>query len=295
MKWPPLLGDRGSLLSNDIVDSCWSSFNTIHLSVASACIPSKLLPLHPLPLWISRFLVPIRWSSDNNYHKAKTFSSPSTLSMYPSFLTLDFLFPCQIKLRQQLYHKAKPFPLHPLFLAMYTVPFKTQYCISIFTYCFNSNAPPLDPFSPFLPLPCPELLCACTWWSWCCCHANRPCTLICDWDQNVRTLEVLQSNRNVAICACERESLYMYIIQMWTNVHGHCMIILKCSWSPDGGCKAPLIAWISFYRFDYKFWFHFEPGNRSNHCPLFMWAILNFLLSVNSLSPCGTSVHIIRR
>ena len=59
------------------------------------------------------------------------------------------------------------------------------------------------------------------------------CTLICDWDQNVRTLEVLQSNKNVAICACERESLYMYV---------HHTDVDQCTWSLHDNTKMLLIA-----------------------------------------------------
>ena len=90
-----------SLLSNDIdIDSSWSSFNTIHLSVA--IVPAFLPSFSHYILSHPGFLVSLslRGSSDNNsITKPKPFLlHPLFLAMHPSFLTLArFLFSLSLK------------------------------------------------------------------------------------------------------------------------------------------------------------------------------------------------------
>ena len=65
-----------SVLSSDL-DSSWLTFKSIFLQVMKIYIPSKLLPLSPLPPWINRALISKIWLRQRLYLKAKSSSSPS--------------------------------------------------------------------------------------------------------------------------------------------------------------------------------------------------------------------------
>ena len=72
-----------SVLSSDL-DSSWLTFKSIFLQVMKIYIPSKLLPLSPLPPWINRALISKIRLRQRLYLKAKSSSSPSLSRSYCS-------------------------------------------------------------------------------------------------------------------------------------------------------------------------------------------------------------------
>ena len=72
-----------SVLSSDL-DSSRLTFKSIFLQVMKIYIPSKLLPLSPLPPWINRALISKIRLQQRLYLKAKSSSSPSLSRSYRS-------------------------------------------------------------------------------------------------------------------------------------------------------------------------------------------------------------------
>ena len=72
-----------SVLSSDL-DSSWLTFKSIFLQVMRIYIPSKLLPISPLPPWINRALISKIRLRQRLYLKAKSSSSPSLSRSYRS-------------------------------------------------------------------------------------------------------------------------------------------------------------------------------------------------------------------
>ena len=72
-----------SVSSSDL-DSPWLTFKSLFLQVMKICIPSKLLPYFPLPLWINRSLISKICLRQCLFLKAKSSFSPTLIQSYCS-------------------------------------------------------------------------------------------------------------------------------------------------------------------------------------------------------------------
>ena len=170
--------DWDALLSPDL-DHSWSSFKSHFLSIMNTCIPTKLLPLHPLPPWISRSISSKIRKRHHLYQRAKSSSSPTVMASYRSlrnsirsqlkkdkstfFSSLSSAPPSKFWLFVKSLRK-NPSNIPPLSSngSVINSDADKATCLNhFFTSCQNATMPPLSPIPPLnLTSGCPdEFLC----------------------------------------------------------------------------------------------------------------------------------------
>ena len=162
-----------SVLSSDL-DSSWLTFKSIFLQVMKIYIPSKLLPLSPLPPWINRALISKIQLRQRLYLKAKSSSSPSLSRSYHSlrnsissslkkskasfFHSLSYSSPSKFwSFVKSLRRSSSSIP--PLYSNGHCYQFdsdKANCLNSFFISCFNTSAPHVNPIPPYPNISCPN-------------------------------------------------------------------------------------------------------------------------------------------
>ena len=157
--------DWDALLSLDL-DHSWSSFKSHFLSIMNTCIPTKLLPLHPLPPWISRSISSKIRKHHRLYQRAKSSSSPTVMASYRSlrnsirsqlkkdkstfFSSLSSAPPSKFWLFVKSLRK-NPSNIPPLSSngSVINSDADKATCLNhFFTSCQNATMPPLSPIPP---------------------------------------------------------------------------------------------------------------------------------------------------